>query len=48
MFPSSMTYIVQTGKANTPAIALYKTRLEVTYTELPDGIVLTQLKKQKK
>ena len=44
-----MTYIVQTGKANTPAIALYKNGfLEVTYTELPDGIVLTQLKKQKK
>ncbi|PFR43554.1 GNAT family N-acetyltransferase [Bacillus thuringiensis] len=50
MFPSSMTYIVQTGKANTPAIALYKKHgfLEVTYTELPDGIVLTQLKKTEK
>lgn len=50
MFPSSMTYIVQTGKANTPAIALYKKHgfIEVTNTELPDGLVLTKLKKQKK
>lgn len=50
MFPSSMTYIVQTGKANTPAIALYKKHgfIEVTNTELPDGLVLTQLKKRQK
>lgn len=50
MFPSSMTYIVQTGKANTPAIALYKKHgfIEVTNTELPDGLVLTQLKKTEK
>ncbi|PGZ74837.1 GNAT family N-acetyltransferase [Bacillus sp. AFS029637] len=50
MFPSSMTYIVQTGKANTPAIALYKKHgfIEVTNTEFPDGLVLTQLKKDRK
>ncbi|WP_141538074.1 GNAT family N-acetyltransferase [Bacillus cereus] len=50
MFPSSMTYIVQTGKANTPAITLYKKHgfIEVTNTELPDGLVLTQLKKDRK
>ncbi|PEA07304.1 GNAT family N-acetyltransferase [Bacillus cereus] len=50
MFPSSMTYIVQTGKANTPAITLYKKHgfIEVTHTELPDGLVLTQLKKTEK
>lgn len=49
MFPSSMTYIVQTGKANTPAITLYKKHgfIEVTNTALPEGIVLTQLKRQK-
>lgn len=49
MFPSSMTYIVQTGKANTPAITLYKKHgfIEVTDTALPEGIVLTQLKRQK-
>ncbi|PGM90835.1 GNAT family N-acetyltransferase [Bacillus cereus] len=47
MFPSSMTYIVQTGKTNTPAIALYKKHgfIEVADTTLPDGMVLTQLKK---
>jgi GNAT superfamily N-acetyltransferase len=47
MFPSSMTYIVQTGKANTPALALYKKHsfIEVTDTTLPDGLILTQLKK---
>ena len=49
MFPSSMTYIVQTGKANTPAIALYKKHgfIEVSDTTLPDGMILTQLKRQK-
>ncbi|WP_439022065.1 GNAT family N-acetyltransferase [Bacillus thuringiensis] len=47
MFPSSMTYIVQTGKANTPAITLYKKHgfITVSDTILPDGIILTQLKK---
>ncbi|NWK69108.1 GNAT family N-acetyltransferase [Bacillus paramycoides] len=49
MFSSSETYIVRTGKANTPAIALYKKHgfIEVTDTTLPDGMILTQLKKQK-
>ena len=49
MFSSSMTYIVQTGKANTPALALYKKHsfIEVTDTTLPDGMILTQLKRQK-
>ncbi|AGE79186.1 MULTISPECIES: GNAT family N-acetyltransferase [Bacillus cereus group] len=47
MFPSSMTYIVQTGKANTPAITLYKKHgfITVSDTILPDGMILTQLKK---
>lgn len=31
MFPSSMTYIVQTGKANTPAITLYKNTDSLQY-----------------
>ncbi|KAA0764328.1 GNAT family N-acetyltransferase [Bacillus sp. SH5-2] len=49
MFPSSMTYIVQTGKANTPAITLYKKHGFITVSDiiLPDGIILTQLKRQK-
>ena len=49
MFPSSMTYIVQTGKANSPAIALYKKHgfVEVADTTLPDGMILTRFKKQK-
>lgn len=47
MFPSPMTYIVQTGKANTPAITLYKKHgfITVSDTILPDGMILTQLKK---
>ncbi|ABY44265.1 GNAT family N-acetyltransferase [Bacillus mycoides] len=47
MFPPTMAYIVQTGKTNTPAITLYKKYdfIEVTDIELPDGIVITQLKK---
>lgn len=47
MFPSSTTYIVQTGKANTPAIALYKKHgfLEVTDIKITDRMILTQLKK---
>ncbi|WP_377865021.1 GNAT family N-acetyltransferase [Bacillus sp. R86525] len=47
MFPSSMTYIVHTGKANTPAITLYKKHgfITVSDTILPDGMILTQLKK---
>ncbi|MGF1433942.1 GNAT family N-acetyltransferase [Bacillus thuringiensis] len=50
MFPSSMTYIVQTGKANTPAINLYKKHgfITVSDTILPDGMILTQLKKTEK
>ncbi|MGE7859841.1 GNAT family N-acetyltransferase [Bacillus mobilis] len=49
MFSSSMTYIVQTGKANTPAITLYKKHgfITVSNTILPDGIILTSLKRQK-
>ena len=31
MFPSSMAYIVQTGKANTPAITLYKNTDSLQY-----------------
>ncbi|EEL87032.1 N-acetyltransferase [Bacillus cereus] len=47
MFPSSMTYIVQTGKANTPAITLYKKHgfITVSDTILPNGMILTQFKK---
>ncbi|WHY27205.1 GNAT family N-acetyltransferase [Bacillus wiedmannii] len=50
MFPSSTTYIVQTGKANTPAIALYKKHgfLEVTDIKITDRMILTQLKKTEK
>ncbi|EEL33653.1 acetyltransferase, GNAT [Bacillus cereus Rock3-28] len=49
MFPSSMAYIVQTGKANTPAIALYKKHgfIEVTDITITDRMILTQLKRQK-
>lgn len=40
-------YIVQTGKKNTPAIALYKKHnfIETKEITLPDGLVLVQLKK---
>lgn len=50
MFPSSMTYIVQTGKANTPAITLYKKHgfITVSDTILPNGMILTQFKKDRK
>ncbi|MBJ8053638.1 GNAT family N-acetyltransferase [Bacillus cereus] len=50
MFPSSMTYIVQTGKANTPAITLYKKHgfITVSDTILPDDMILTQFKKTEK
>ena len=43
-----MAYIVQTGKANTPAITLYKKHgfITVSDTILPDGMILTQLKRQ--
>ncbi len=49
MFPSSMAYIVQTGKANTPAIALYKKHgfIEVTDITITDRMILTQLKRRK-
>ncbi|MGG0240063.1 GNAT family N-acetyltransferase [Bacillus rhizoplanae] len=40
-------YIVQTGKKNIPAIALYKKHnfIETKEFALPDGLVLVQLKK---
>ena len=49
MFSSSKTYIVQTGKENTPALSLYKKHgfIEVQNIVLPDGVILTSLKRQK-
>ncbi|KFM99100.1 putative ribosomal-protein-alanine acetyltransferase [Bacillus clarus] len=49
MFPPSMTYIVQTGKVHTPAVALYKKHgfIKIKDTTLPDGMILTKIKKQK-
>ncbi len=49
MFSPSKTYIVQTGKENTPALSLYKKHgfIEVQNIVLPDGVILTSLKKQK-
>ncbi|PFE01286.1 GNAT family N-acetyltransferase [Bacillus cereus] len=43
-------YIVQTGKANIPALSLYKKHgfIEITDIVLPDGLVLTQLEKSEK
>ncbi|WP_410983130.1 GNAT family N-acetyltransferase [Bacillus cereus] len=45
--PDTKKYIVQTGKANIPALSLYKKHgfIEVTDIILPDGLVLTQLEK---
>ncbi|PFJ18165.1 GNAT family N-acetyltransferase [Bacillus cereus] len=50
MFPSSKTYIVQTGKENMPALSLYKKHgfIEVQDIILPDGVILTSLKKTEK
>ncbi|HDR7794495.1 TPA: GNAT family N-acetyltransferase [Bacillus luti] len=50
MFPSSQTYIVQTGKENKPALSLYKKYgfIEVQDIVLPNGVVLTSLKKDRK
>jgi len=50
MFSPSKTYIVQTGKENTPALSLYKKHgfIEVKEIILPDGVVLTSLKKTRK
>lgn len=50
MFSSSKTYIVQTGKKNTPALSLYKKHgfIEVQHIVLPDGMVLTSFKKTEK
>ncbi|GIX59035.1 N-acetyltransferase [Bacillus paranthracis] len=47
MFSPSKTYIVQTGKGNTPALSLYKKHgfIEVKEIILPDGVVLTSLEK---
>ncbi|MGN4447481.1 GNAT family N-acetyltransferase [Bacillus cereus group sp. MYBK79-1] len=47
MFSPSKTYIVQTGKENTPALSLYKKHgfIKVKDIILPDGVVLTSLKK---
>ncbi|EEL44785.1 N-acetyltransferase [Bacillus thuringiensis serovar pingluonsis] len=47
MFSSSKTYIVQTGKENIPALSLYKKHgfIEVQNIVLPDGVILTSLKK---
>lgn len=47
MFSPSKTYIVQTGKENTPALSLYKKHgfIEVQNIVLPDGVILTSLKK---
>ena len=49
MFSPSKTYIVQTGKENTPALSLYKKHGFIAVKEiiLPDGVVLTSLKNQK-
>lgn len=48
MFSSSKAYIVQTGKNNTPALSLYKKHgfIEIQDIVLPDGMVLTSLKRQ--
>ncbi|MBE7121484.1 GNAT family N-acetyltransferase [Bacillus cereus] len=48
MFSSSKTYIVQTGKENMPALSLYKKHgfIEIQDIVLPDGVVLTSLKRQ--
>ncbi|CAI8716932.1 MULTISPECIES: GNAT family N-acetyltransferase [Bacillus] len=48
--PDTSKYIVQTGKANTPALSLYKKHgfVEVNDIVVPDGIVLTQLEKDRK
>ncbi|PDZ70086.1 GNAT family N-acetyltransferase [Bacillus cereus] len=47
MFSPSQTYIVQTGKENTPALSLYKKHgfIKISDIILPDGVVLTSLKK---
>ncbi|TKI78622.1 GNAT family N-acetyltransferase, partial [Bacillus wiedmannii] len=44
------TYIVQTGKENTPALSLYKKHgfIKINDIILPDGVVLTSLKKSEK
>ncbi|PGX91154.1 GNAT family N-acetyltransferase [Bacillus cereus] len=50
MFSSSEAYIVQTGKENMPALSLYKKHgfIEVKDIILPDGVILTSLKKTEK
>ncbi|KEK23293.1 GNAT family N-acetyltransferase [Bacillus gaemokensis] len=50
IFPATQKYIVQTGKANTPALSLYKKNgfMEVKDILLPDGLILTQLEKTEK
>ncbi|PEB51900.1 GNAT family N-acetyltransferase [Bacillus pseudomycoides] len=50
IFPNTTKYIVQTGKANTPALSLYKKHgfIEVEDIVLPDGLILTQLEKTEK
>lgn len=47
IFSNDAKYIVQTGKANKPALSLYKKHgfIVVNDIVLPDGIILTQLKK---
>ncbi|WP_459502328.1 GNAT family N-acetyltransferase [Bacillus sp. C1] len=50
LFPNTIQYTVQTGKANTPALSLYKKHgfIEIRDIVLPDGLILTQLKKTEK
>ncbi len=50
LFPHIHTYIVQTGKANTPALSLYKKHgfIATQNILLPDGTPLVKLKKSKK
>ncbi|MDM5189066.1 GNAT family N-acetyltransferase [Bacillus sp. DX4.1] len=48
--PHVKKYIVQTGKANTPALLLYKKHgfTETQEIPLPDGLILTSLQKTEK
>lgn len=50
IFSNDAKYIVQTGKANKPALSLYKKHgfIVVNDIVLPDGIILTQLEKTEK